>query len=217
MSLPQPYLMKEYFCIVPRRIKTDLDQFWKISNHTSILLMTSHTLQGNWNPLDMYSFHNHCYLYHSYRYFHNNPINKSHLDQQTGEIQAHFHHPSLIHCHTEILHKTPGFVLTSQKNLMVGTPQGILHQPDMNRINNEIHHLYPYSGTHHLLHPLENNQLTNFLCIEQSYHLLIRLLEETSQIPVINLVFWTDINTSNSWLAIIQNTYYWKEMNQIVT
>ena len=79
--------MKGYFHIVPRRIKMDLDhQFLKILNHTSILLTTNYHPQGNRNLLDTYSFHNHCYLYRSYRYLHNNPINKSHLDQQTGEI-----------------------------------------------------------------------------------------------------------------------------------
>ena len=212
MSLPLLYLMKEYFYIVQRRIKMDLDWFQKISNHTSILLMMSHIPQGNQNLLDMYSFHNHCYLYHSYRYFHNNPINKSHLDQQTGEIQAHFLHPPPIHHHMNNLHMIPGFIPMIQKNPMVGTLLGILHWQDMNHMHNEIHHLYPFSGIIHLLHTLENNQLTNLLHIEWSYHLLIWLLEETSQIPIINLAFGIDINTSNSWLAIIQNIYYWKEM-----
>ena len=33
---------------------------------------------------------------------------------------------------------------------------------------------------------------------------------------VIDLVFQTDINTSDSWSAIIQNAYYWKEMKQMI-
>ena len=207
MNPPQPYLTREFFHIVPRRIKTDLDhQFLKISNHTLILLMTNNHPQENWNLLDMYLSCNHCYLYRSYRYFHNNPINKSHLDQQTGEIQAHFHHPPLIHCHMDNPMILLRFVLTIQmRNLIVGISQMILHHPDMNHILNKLHHLYPFSGTHPLLRQLEDNQLTNLLHIKQSYHLLIWLLEETSQILVIDLVFWIDIITSDSWLAIIQN------------
>ena len=126
--------------------------------------------------------------------------------------QAHFLHPPPIHHHMNNLHMILGFIPMIQKNPMVGTLLGILCWPDMNHIHNEIHHLYPFSGIIHLLHTLENNQLTNLLHIEWSYHLLIWLLEETSQIPIINLAFGIDINTSNSWLAIIQNIYYWKEM-----
>ena len=218
MSQPQPYLMKEYFHIVPRRIKMDLDhQFLKISNHISNLLMMNNHPQGNWNLLDTYSSHNHCYPYRSYRYFHNNPINKSHLDQQTGEIQVYIHHPPLIHCHMDNIMILLRFVLTIQmKSHIVGIPRMIFHHPDMNHILDELHPLYPFSGIHPLLHPLENNRLTNLLHIKWSYHLLIRLLEETSLIPVIDLVFRTDIIISNSWLAIIQNAYYWKEMKQMI-
>ena len=82
--------------------------------------------------------------------------------------------------------------------------------------HNKIHHLYPFFGTYHLLHLLENNQLNNLLLIKWNYHLLIQLLEKTDQIQDTNLVFQIDIITSNSWLAIIQNAYYWKEMNQII-
>ena len=122
MNQQLPYLMKEFFCIVLKRVKTDLNQFQKISNHTPNLLMMNHTPYGNQNLLDMYSFHSHCYLHHSYRYFHNNPINKSHLDQQTGEIQAHFHHPPQIHHHMDNHLTIHGFILTIPKNLMAGTP-----------------------------------------------------------------------------------------------
>ena len=92
----------------------------------------------------------------------------------------------------------------------------IIHHPDMNHKHDELHHLYPFSGIHPLLHLLENNRLINLLHIEQSYHLLIQLLEETSRILVIDLVFRTDINISDSWSAIIQNAYYWKEMKQMI-
>ena len=99
---------------------------------------------------------------------------------------------------------------------MDGTPQMISHHPDMNHIHNEFHHLYPFSGTHHLLHLLENNWLNNLLLTKQSYHLLIQLLEETGPIQDTDLVFWTDISTNDSWLATNQNIYYWKEMNQMI-
>ena len=109
------------------------------------------------------------------------------------------------------------FILTIQKkNHTVGILQMIFHHLDMNQFHDEFHHLYPFSGIHPLLHLLENNQLTNLPHIEWSYHLLIQLLEEISQILVINLVFRIDINTSDSWLAIIQNAYYWKEMKQMI-
>ena len=111
----------------------------------------------------------------------------------------------------------PRFVLTIQmKNPIVGILQMIFHHLDMNHFLNELHHLYPFSGIHPLLHLLENNRLINLLHIEQSYHHLIRLLEETNQIPVIDLVFRIDINTSDSWSAIIQNAYYWKEMKHMI-
>ena len=109
------------------------------------------------------------------------------------------------------------FVLTIQKkNHTVGILQMIFHHPDMNHIYDELHHLYPSSEIHLLLHLLKKNQLINLLHIEQSYHPLIQLLEETSLIPVIDLVFRTDIIISDSWLAIIQNAYYWKEMKQMI-
>ena len=109
------------------------------------------------------------------------------------------------------------FVLTiRKKSHTVGILLMIFHHQDMNHKYDELHLLYPFSGTHHHLHLLEINQLTNLLHIEQSYHPLIRLLEETSLILVIDLVFRTDINTSDSWLAIIQNTYYWKEKKQMI-
>ena len=196
----------------------DLDyQFPKILNHTLILLMMNYLPQGNQNLLDTYSFHNHCSLYCSYRYFHTNPINKSHLDQQTGEIQAHFHHPPLIHRHMDNHLTLPRFVLTIwKKSLIVGIPQMIFHHLDMNHKHDELHPLYPFSGTHHHLHLLEINRLINLLHTERSYHPLIRLLEEISLILVIDPVFQIDINTSDSWLAIIQNAYYWKEKKQMI-
>ena len=158
MSQPQLYLTKEYFHIVSRRIKTDLNhRFLKILNHISILLMMNYHPQGNQNLLDMYSFHNHCSLYHSYRYFHTNPINKSHLDQQTGEIQVYSHHPP-IHRHMDNHMILLGFVLTIQmKNHIVGILQMTSHHLDMNHIHNELHLCYPFSGIHPLLHLLENN------------------------------------------------------------
>ena len=110
-----------------------------------------------------------------------------------------------------------GFILTIQmKSPIVGILQMIFHHLDMNHFLNELHHRYPYSGIHPLLHLLENSRLTNLLHIEWSYHLSIQLLEETSRILVIDLVFRTDINISDSWLAIIQNAYYWKEMKQMI-
>ena len=112
---------------------------------------------------------------------------------------------------------THGFVLTIQmKSLTDGTPQMIFHHPDMNHIHDELHLLYPFSGIHPLLHILENNWLNNLLLTEWSYHLQIRLLEETDLIQVTDLVFRIDIIINGSWLATNQNVCYWKEMNQMI-